>query len=94
MADLDAIGMRDEHLAMQSRSQSNSVRSPCLAISPSTRCAGRLPRCCSLWASRPPYVMAQLEHTTGQRDLALYARQMDRRDGEQERLETLVTGGM
>jgi integrase len=41
----------------------------------------------------PPYVMAQLGHTTANLALALYARHMDRRDGEQERLEALVNGG-
>ena len=40
----------------------------------------------------PPYVMAQLGHTTAELTLSLYARQMDRRDGEPERLKALVEG--
>jgi integrase len=38
----------------------------------------------------PPYVMAQMGHSTPNLTLAIYARQMDRRDGEPERLEALV----
>jgi integrase len=40
----------------------------------------------------PPYVMAQMGHTTPNLTLAIYARQMDRRDGEPERLTALVEG--
>lgn len=40
----------------------------------------------------PPYVMAQMGHTTPNLTLAIYARQMDRRDGELERLKALVEG--
>ena len=40
----------------------------------------------------PPYVMAQMGHTTANVTLAIYARQMDRRDGEPERLKALVEG--
>lgn len=40
----------------------------------------------------PPYVMAQLGHTSANLTLAAYARQMDRRDGERERLKRLVEG--
>jgi hypothetical protein len=40
----------------------------------------------------PPYVMAQTGHTTPNLTLAIYARQMDRRDGEPERLRALVEG--
>jgi len=40
----------------------------------------------------PPYVMAQMGHTTPDLTLAIYARQMDRRDGEPERLRALVEG--
>ncbi len=40
----------------------------------------------------PPYVMAQMGHTTPNLTLAIYARQMDRRDGEPERLMALVDG--
>jgi integrase len=40
----------------------------------------------------PPYVMAQMGHTTPNLTLAIYARQMDRRDGEPERLMALVEG--
>ncbi len=40
----------------------------------------------------PPYVMAQMGHTTPTLTLAIYARQMDRRDGEPERLKALVDG--
>lgn len=40
----------------------------------------------------PPYVMAQMGHTTANLTLSLYARHMDRRDGEPERLEALVDG--
>jgi integrase len=40
----------------------------------------------------PPYVMAQMGHTTPSLTLAIYARQMDRRDGEPERLKKLVEG--
>jgi integrase len=40
----------------------------------------------------PPYVMAQMGHTTANLTLAIYARQMDRRDGELERLKALVEG--
>jgi integrase len=40
----------------------------------------------------PPYVMAQMGHTTPTLTLAIYARQMDRRDGEPDRLRALVTG--
>jgi integrase len=38
----------------------------------------------------PPYVMAQMGHTTPNLTLAIYAREMDRRDGEPERLKPLV----
>jgi integrase len=38
----------------------------------------------------PPYVMAQMGHTTPNLTLAIYARQMNRRDGEPERLRALV----
>jgi integrase len=41
----------------------------------------------------PPYVMAQMGHTTPALTLAIYARQMDRRDGEPDRLKALVEGG-
>jgi integrase len=40
----------------------------------------------------PPYVMAQMGHTTPDLTLSIYARQMDRRDGEPERLKALVEG--
>ena len=40
----------------------------------------------------PPYVMAQMGHTTPNLTLAIYARQMNRRDGEAERLKALVEG--
>jgi len=40
----------------------------------------------------PPYVMAQLGHTSANLTLSVYARQMDRRDGEPERLRALVFG--
>jgi integrase len=40
----------------------------------------------------PPYVMAQMGHTTPHLTLAIYAREMDRRDGEPERLKALVEG--
>ena len=40
----------------------------------------------------PPYVMAQMGHTTPQLTLAIYARQMDRRNGEPERLKAPVEG--
>jgi integrase len=40
----------------------------------------------------PPYVMAQMGHTTANLTLAIYARQMDRRDGEPARLRALVNG--
>jgi integrase len=40
----------------------------------------------------PPYVMAQMGHTTPNLTLAIYARQMSRRDGEPERLRALVDG--
>jgi hypothetical protein len=40
----------------------------------------------------PPYVMAQMGHTTASLTLSIYARQMDRRDGESERLKALVEG--
>jgi integrase len=40
----------------------------------------------------PPYVMAQMGHTTPNLTLAIYARCMDRRDGEPERLKALVEG--
>jgi integrase len=40
----------------------------------------------------PPYVMAQMGHTTANLTLAIYARQMDRRDGEPQRLKALVEG--
>jgi hypothetical protein len=36
--------------------------------------------------------MAQMGHTTPNLTLAIYARQMDRRDGEPKRLKTLVSG--
>jgi hypothetical protein len=36
--------------------------------------------------------MAQMGHTTANLTLAVYARQMDRRDGEPERLRALVNG--
>lgn len=40
----------------------------------------------------PPRVMAQMGHTSPQLALAIYAREMDRRDGESERLRALVSG--
>lgn len=40
----------------------------------------------------PPYVMAQMGHTTASLTLAIYARQMNRRDGEPKRLKALVEG--
>jgi integrase len=40
----------------------------------------------------PPYVMAQMGHTTASLTLAIYARQMNRRDREPERLKALVEG--
>jgi integrase len=40
----------------------------------------------------PPYVMSQMGHTTANLTLAVYARQMNRRDGEPERLKALVQG--
>jgi integrase len=42
----------------------------------------------------PPYVMAQMGHTTAELTLAVYARQIGRRDGEPERLKTLVQGAV
>ena len=36
--------------------------------------------------------MAQMGHTSPQLALAIYAREMDRRDGEPERLRALVNG--
>jgi hypothetical protein len=36
--------------------------------------------------------MAQMGHTTPTLTLSIYARQMDRRDGEPERLKALVEG--
>jgi integrase len=41
---------------------------------------------------QPPYVMAQMGHTSPNLTLAVYAREMDRRDGEPERLKALVEG--
>jgi integrase len=40
----------------------------------------------------PPYVMGQMGHTTPGFTLALYAREMSRRDGERQRLQALVAG--
>jgi integrase len=40
----------------------------------------------------PPYVMAQMGHTSANLTLSVYARQMHRRDGEPERLRALVEG--
>ncbi|HEV7492526.1 tyrosine-type recombinase/integrase [Baekduia sp.] len=40
----------------------------------------------------PPRVMGQMGHTTPALTLAIYAREMDRRDGEPERLRALVQG--
>jgi integrase len=40
----------------------------------------------------PPYVMRQMGHTSANLTLSIYARTMDRRDGEPERLRTLVNG--
>jgi integrase len=40
----------------------------------------------------PAYVMAQMGHTTPNLTLSLYARAMQRRDGEPERLRALVEG--
>jgi integrase len=40
----------------------------------------------------PPYVMQQMGHTTAGLTLGLYARAMERRDGEPERLKALVEG--
>jgi integrase len=40
----------------------------------------------------PTYVMSQMGHTTPVLTLALYAREMNRRDGEQTRLKALVSG--
>ena len=41
---------------------------------------------------QPPYVMQQMGHTTPNLTLALYARHMQRRDGEPERLRSLIEG--
>ncbi len=38
----------------------------------------------------PPYVMQQMGHTSPNLALAIYAKAMDRRDGEPERLRALV----
>jgi integrase len=44
--------------------------------------------------SEPPtYVMSQMGHTTPVLTLAIYAREMNRRDGERQRLKALVAGG-
>jgi integrase len=40
----------------------------------------------------PPFVMAQMGHTSPNLALAIYAREMDRRDGEPQRLRALVEG--
>lgn len=40
----------------------------------------------------PPYVMAQMGHTSSHLTLAVYAKAMNRRDGEPERLKALVNG--
>lgn len=40
----------------------------------------------------PPYVMRQMGHTSPNLALAVYARDMDRRDGEPERLRALIEG--
>jgi hypothetical protein len=40
----------------------------------------------------PPYVMAQMGHTSPNLALSIYAKTMDRRDGEPERLRALVQG--
>jgi integrase len=40
----------------------------------------------------PPYVMRQCGHTSANLTLTVYARSMDRRDGEPERLSALVKG--
>jgi integrase len=40
----------------------------------------------------PPYVMRQMGHTSANLTLSIYARTMDRRDGEPERLRALVNG--
>ena len=40
----------------------------------------------------PAYVMAQMGHTTAELTLGLYARAVQRRDGEQDRLTALVGG--
>jgi hypothetical protein len=38
----------------------------------------------------PPYVMAQMGHTSPNLALAIYAKAIDRRDGEPERLAALI----
>lgn len=40
----------------------------------------------------PAYVMTQMGHTSPNLTLSLYARAMQRRDGERERLRALVNG--
>jgi integrase len=40
----------------------------------------------------PPYVMSQMGHTTPSLTLSIYAREMDCRDGEPERLKALING--
>ena len=40
----------------------------------------------------PPFVMDQMGHTTAELTLTIYARQMNRRDGESARLKALVEG--
>jgi hypothetical protein len=40
----------------------------------------------------PPYVMAQLGHVDPKVTLGIYAKVMDRRDGEPERLKALIRG--
>jgi hypothetical protein len=45
-----------------------------------------------LFAESPPYVMGQMGHTTAALTLALYAREMNRRDGEPALLRALAGG--
>jgi integrase len=40
----------------------------------------------------PPFVMHEMGHTTANLTLAVYAKQMNRRDGEPARLKALIQG--
>jgi hypothetical protein len=60
--------------------------------SPTTRSAARTPASCTPSARPPVYVKEMMGHSSAHLALEVYAREMNRRDGEQDKLRILVEG--